>query len=446
MTRSRALALLSVCLLTAGYGATSLAQSTQVQKVSKERAWPFTAPPAGCPFPQSTEITGVIFTGLHAEYDDNGKRGADTWYPSWADDDRMVSPWTDGYARTNDGSNKRLQSYSGTDLFFPKVTTTGYAVIEGSDPLKLKITRIGLLRHEPYPYGGQYPCGSLACNGVWYYGSYALDSRKNTWDTMGPFVGFDISKDFGKTWEQTRTAKDPLFGETGKTGAPVKLWHRQAEYDASPYAKGVPGTKVKIGAPHFVDFGKNMQHSPDGKAYLVAQGDTRPNPQTAYAACDQAYLLRVKPSPATMNNPRAYEFFAGHGKDGKPIWTSDFKEIQPLLEWNNHMGCVTITYDSPLKKYLMWITDSRGPNNDCCGAFDSFLLESSAMTGPWKMVVYLKHFGDQAYFINVPSRFIGSDGRTLWMCHSGQWEAKAKCNLAGCSYALCLRQIRLVTK
>ena len=27
--------------------------------------------------------------------------------------------------------------------------------------------------------------------------------------------------------------------------------------------------KVKFGAPHFVDFGQELEHSPDGKAYLV---------------------------------------------------------------------------------------------------------------------------------------------------------------------------------
>ena len=193
-----------------------------------------------------------------------------------------------------------------------------------------------------------------------------------------------------------------------------------------------------------MDFGKNMQHSPDGKAYLVAQGDTRPIVQTAYAASDQAFLVRVKPSPGTMNDPQAYEYFGGHDKVGKPLWTSDFAKIKPLFEWNDHMGCVTMTYNSPLKKYLVWVTDTRGPNNDCAGAFNSYLLESSEITGPWKMVVYLKHFGDQAYFVNFPSRFISDDGRTVWMCFSAQWEPKAKQNLAGSSYALCLREIRLV--
>ena len=42
---------------------------------------------------------------------------------------------------------------------------------KGWDPLKLELPSIGLLKHEPFPYGGQYPCGSLAYNGVWYYGS-----------------------------------------------------------------------------------------------------------------------------------------------------------------------------------------------------------------------------------------------------------------------------------
>jgi hypothetical protein len=33
----------------------------------------------------------VAFTGRHAEY-----TGADTWYPSWANDGNLYSPWPDG--------------------------------------------------------------------------------------------------------------------------------------------------------------------------------------------------------------------------------------------------------------------------------------------------------------------------------------------------------------
>jgi hypothetical protein len=48
-------------------------------------------PPADCPFEPSSEITGIEFLGIHSDY-----RFADTWYPSWAADGNLYSPWTDG--------------------------------------------------------------------------------------------------------------------------------------------------------------------------------------------------------------------------------------------------------------------------------------------------------------------------------------------------------------
>ena len=48
-------------------------------------------PPADCPFPPSRELTGVQFTGVYSDY-----HFADTWYPSWAADGNLYSPFTDG--------------------------------------------------------------------------------------------------------------------------------------------------------------------------------------------------------------------------------------------------------------------------------------------------------------------------------------------------------------
>src|ERR1039457_1350246 len=48
-------------------------------------------PPADCPFPKSKDITGGCFTGRH-----NGFDFGDTWYPSWASNGNLYSPWTDG--------------------------------------------------------------------------------------------------------------------------------------------------------------------------------------------------------------------------------------------------------------------------------------------------------------------------------------------------------------
>ena len=87
------------------------------------------------------------------------------------------------------------------------------------------------------------------------------------------------------------------------------------------------GEPVKIGAPHFVDFGKNMEHSPDGKAYLVAHGASdgtdRRFGYNSWITGDEIYLMRVTPRIENMNDASKYEFFDGTGLDD-----SDFAQDQ----------------------------------------------------------------------------------------------------------------------
>jgi hypothetical protein len=299
----------------------------------------------------------------------------------------------------------------------------------------------------------------LVYNGVWYYGTYCLgpagtythDDFKWNWPNLGPMPGFQISRDLGKTWDPSPLSPDkPLFPEPAKYLGPVKM-----------------------GAPHFVDFGKNMQHSPDGKAYLLGMGAEQNDPQPrpclklgapgqppelnpgctndfahanlSWISADQVYLARVKPSPATINDLKAYEFFAGRDASGKPVWTADFARIKPLIEWNNHMGCVTATYVPGLKKYLMCITDGW----PTVSKMTSYILEAEVLTGRWRMVAYMKDFGEQAYFLNFPSKFISEDGRTLWLCYSANFSpgwngVELKVNPPGGRYGLCLHEVKLL--
>jgi hypothetical protein len=359
------------------------------------------APPKDCPFPQSKLFAGIVFTGRYRNY-----TTADTWYPSWASDGNLYSPWTDGKVGA-------VGSHSG-----PKRWTTGHAKIEGDDPLNLKVTSLGLHKAPAAPYGGRYPCGSLVRDGVWYYGTYCLDKKKYPWDIMGPFVGFRISKDFGKTWTDTPcTPVKPLFGESGKDGA-----------------------KIKFGSPHFVDFGKNMRHSPDGKAYLTGHGATRKDAACSWISGDQIYLARVTPTIANVNDVTKYEFFAGRDANNKAIWTQEFTRTEPLLEWNDRMGCVTAVYNASLKKYLMCITDGGASG---MGTYDTMILEADRITGPWKLAAFMPKFGQQAYFVNIPSKFISPDGRTMWLCFADDWVRKHPSSPAGTRYAMCLYEVRL---
>lgn len=386
--------------------------------------WP-SEPPKDCPFEPSKDIVGIAFTGVHSDY-----RVADTWYPSWASDGNLYSPWTDGSAPRADGSRENSNSGTGKDA------TTGQAVLIGDDPLSLKIVSLGLFKGDASPYKGRYPCGSLVYDNVWYYGTYCLapdgkvdyGTEAYNWPWLGPFVGFRYSTDFGKTWTDTpHTPAKSLFRETGMWGYPVK-----------------------IGSPHFVDFGKNMEHSPDGKAYLVAHGAPEPDPKPRFGnlswiSGDQIYLLRVTPGIANMNDASKYEFYAGRDDRGKPVWTSDFAKIQPLIDWNNNCGCVTITYDAPLKKYLMCVTDGW----PTCAKMSSYILEANEITGPWRLVTYMKDFGEQGYFLNIPTKFISPDGRTAWLCYSGNFAKDWRGTVMqekppGSHYGLVLQQIKLL--
>ncbi len=390
-----------------------------------ERKWP-SQPPIDCPFEPSKEIVGLIFTGRHAAYTE-----ADTWYPSWAADDTMYSPWTDGNVSQLRGEGAPLSEIECSSDSRNPVNAgrggksgTGQARIIGDDPLNLKIEPLGIHYAPTAPYGGRYPCGSLVHAGVWYYGTYCLDEadRGLNWDILGPFVGFRISTDYGKTWMDTpHTPAEPIFGESGKDGR-----------------------KIKIGAPHFVDFGKELHYSPDGKAYLVGHGASRPDANLAWIAGDQAYLIRVAPSLQSMNDASKYEFFGGHTTQGEPIWTSDFSRIKPLIEWNGRVGHATMTYHPALKKYLLCVTDGW----PTISTMNTYILESDTIAGPWKLVTFMEKFGAQGYFVNIPSKFISFSGASMWLCYSANFTnpylgTNFPADPPGSKYAMCLQEIEL---
>jgi hypothetical protein len=430
-------------------------------------------PPADCPFEASTSLKKVFFTGRCSDY-----YMADTVYPTWAEDGHLYTPYTDG---VTDGV--RVSSGGGLETGF----MTGHAVLKGESPLDLEIKNTSQPKKAlAAPYRGRYPCGSLIHNGIWYHGTYCLGPSASfshegfawNWPNLGPMPGFQISKDYGKTWlDSPLSATEPLF----------------------PEPDHFLGT-VKMGAPHFVDFGQNMEHSPDGKAYLVAMGsDTscrEPRPgidqhdeatglysikgpsseaiqielragekassdravyekafdeangkpfdhgKLSWISADQIYLARVDPSVETINDLGSYEFFAGHDEKGQAIWSSNFSDLRPLLEWENNMGCVTITWVPGLKKYLMCVTDGW----PTVAKMNSYILESDELTGPWKMVNYMKSFGEQAYFLNFPSKFISEDGRKLWLCYStgfGEQGEKLPVNPPGGRYGMTLQEMTL---
>lgn len=413
-----------------------------------------TAPPAHCPFKPSASFSDLYFTGRHQEY-----ANADTWYPSWASDDVQYSPFADGYVLDAGGAKVAAACDQGFD------STTGYATIVGDDPLNLKVTALGAWKSSGMPYGGRYPCANLIHNGVWYYGTYACDINLRkangvvyNWAWLGPFMGCRYSLDLGKTWvESPCKAWAPLFKEDiHNQGAQLQALehHKQdmrGDAPGSDVGSLVPGVALpKLGVMHFVDFGKNMEHSPDGKAYMVGHGAAPGDTQVRLGAVswlsgDAIYLTRVAISTETVNDASQYEFFAGYDAKGDAKWTRSFDEMKAMLQWKDHLGSVTITYNPGLKKYLMCVADGWPSTR----TMSTSLLEADDVAGPWRLVCYLKDFGAQGYFVNIPSKFIQPDGKTFWLCYSANFtndwlHTTYAIDPPGSRYGLCLQEVKLV--
>ena len=255
------------------------------------RLWYNTTVPADFPLRLSEDLTGY----LHAPNCASRYTKADTWFVSWANDDLLYSGFTDGTV-------DQVPSSSGA-AYPNSNTTTGHAMILGSDPLNLTIVSPGIFASNTGPYMGRYPSANLHYDGVWYQSTYGVsdnDAPCSNWCVQGPFISFRYSLDQGNSWHDYNlhpiNPTDNLFNQSSDKKQ-----------------------KIKYGALHFVDFGKNQQWSPDGYAYLIGHGSNSsfpasPNtsfPVESWNEGDQIYLSRVRPSIQTMNDFNQFEFWDG---------------------------------------------------------------------------------------------------------------------------------------
>ncbi len=95
----------------------------------------------------------------------------------------------------------------------------------------------------------------------------------------------------------------------------------------------------------------------------------------------RVHLSRV-PKDSILNR-QSYEFFAGIGPDGRPVWTTDLKRKQPVFADANGVGWnVSVSYNPALRRYILG-TEHAETHAGKMGLFDA-----PEPWGPWTTVAY----------------------------------------------------------
>ena len=417
-------------------------------------------PDTPCPLPQSGTIRGVTYTGRYRDYPQT--TGADTFMTSWAANGNLYATYADGFATAADVSKvsaictlqsnhwyfRRLGIHSPLEPgsvanppVFEKTsesrqaTHTGNAILIGDDPFDLTIHALPPTPLRMTEYPACYPSGCLVRDDIWmtacHYRAWSLDSeQRQLCYEQGP-ARFRFSPDYGKSWQWSpHDDRKPVIPELGRPAG---------------------GAPIKLGTAKFVDFGRNMEHSPDGLAYLVGHGSSDPKGVSNWSSGDAMYIARVSPAIEAINDPSAYEYYAGPDPSGKPQWSREFARIRPVFEWPCRCGLPSITYFPSIRKYLAVFCVGWPDGVD--GQYDTWIAEADELHGPWSLVTYWNAFADQAYFAQIPSKFIQADGRFM-LFYSGGWSGvkplppewrkqPAIPELPNAAYALCVAEFRL---
>jgi hypothetical protein len=380
------------------------------------------ARPVTGPVPEPSTFFATAFVEYYGSLQTSSN--GDLWPNCWADDGAV-------YAANGDGTGFDLAAAE-ADTVVSRIDGTPATGITGE---RLSAgAQLGPIWGNASRYNRK-PTGMTCVDGVLYlamqdlrYGTYAFDES--------PVASISRSDDHGATWTPTSS---PMFPDS------------------------------RFSTLFFLDFGQDYGLAaralgPSDGAYVYAYGldwNWRQSYTCVVADPDRLYLGRVP--RASVQDRGAWEFFAGLA-GGLPAWTPDIAGKVPVLEDTrrlypnlrpggvggpDNLSVISqggVVYNAPLRRYLYtsW------------SEYTFEFYEAPTPWGPWRL--FLHHdagcypwFGlpsggradpgpkNGGYGTTIPSKFISSDGLTMWV-QSNWWVD----NDAGTDdYGFCLRRLQV---
>jgi CubicO group peptidase (beta-lactamase class C family) len=171
-----------------------------------------------------------------------------------------------------------------------------------------------------------------------------------------------------------------------------------------------------MGCPTFLNFGKNYEGARDRYVYVYSN-----NEESAYKASDEMILARV--AKDRLRQKESYEYFAGHGPDQNPLWSTDYQQRKAVFTNPGKCYRSGITYNAGLKRYL-WCqiipVSDRGTAKGPRFKGGLAIYEAAEPWGPWKTVYYTMDWdmgpGETA---SLPTKWMSEDGRSCYLLFSG---------------------------
>jgi hypothetical protein len=331
------------------------------------------------PYPYSRLIVGAAwnFTTVASL---RKAHGSDLWPCTWAADDNLYCAWGDGGGF--DGDDDQIGRVS---LGFARIT--GIPAIGNAAAFAGK----NVWGQVPYAevqanFGGKVDSliavdGNLyADGGLWISGNSASPVHQSG---RGPLDALIRSSDRGKSW--TIITQSPAL------------------------ARGT-----------FVNFGRDDTQAIDAYVYSYYVRASDPY---------RLFLKRIRKDRLTSSSLNATDvhYYSGWRRGERSIvWSSNESSAVPTFYDVRGVLTPSVTYDAPLKRFLLAVGHLAGSAVDGAGPGQIGLFESVHPWGPWATIGYYDHWHDLEPVPNgdflgmqLPLKWISNDGRALWAIFSG---------------------------
>ncbi len=324
-------------------------------------------------FVSSTTITDINFDwGSHIQTADE----SDNFPMTWHSDGNLYTVWGDGWG---------WDRSQGSDL----KAGLGISRISGSPP--------SLSSHDVF-YSIPDGCQSEECGKS--YGIISTGSNLYMW----------VSPDTGPS--TTNFDRFTLYKSTNGGGS----------WSSISSVRWTSSDNIML--PSMLQFGQGYTGVPSHAAGYVYSYATRPyqiNNGFQMQSPGVIYLMRVP--TGQIETKSSYQFFSGLDGSGNPTWTSSVSEKVPVVQMaDTGWAPMTVTYDAPLHKYIM-VGDHNKNNGEICGR-GLAVYQADRPWGPWSLVKEIDSFAEEStFFYNFPSKWISSDGKTMWMVFTGNDKA-----------------------